>query len=190
MRLMVPFLFLSGLSCLFMATAESVGQFTVARIVLASSRGSRLPGPRRWSATTTLMGRAQAFAFLSWAGSPILRRRGHGAGPWTTCSAGPGRPSLPDDRHPRWWAHRGRRDDAELSPRCQQGHLRRRIRRARRSRARELTAAPVAARWHGVDVRGGHVVKPFLLLGTLNAYGQMLVIEALDTSVCSASARS
>ncbi|SFS97046.1 MFS transporter [Saccharopolyspora flava] len=66
-RLMVPFLFLSGLACLFMATATTEAQFTTARVVLALVEGIAAAGSAPLVRDfAPRMGRAQAFAFFSW----------------------------------------------------------------------------------------------------------------------------
>ncbi|MGY0536079.1 MFS transporter [Nocardioides sp. YJ-D4] len=66
-RILVPFMFLSAAACLFMATAGSVGHFALARIVLAFVEGVAVAGTQPLIRDfTPRMGRAQAFAFWSW----------------------------------------------------------------------------------------------------------------------------
>ncbi|MFJ9392740.1 MFS transporter [Nocardioides sp. NPDC101246] len=66
-RILVPFMFLSAAACLFMATADSVGHFALARIVLAFVEGVAVAGTQPLIRDfTPRMGRAQAFAFWSW----------------------------------------------------------------------------------------------------------------------------
>ena len=66
-RILVPFMFLSAAACLFMATADSVGHFALARIVLAFIEGIAVAGTQPLIRDVTpRMGRAQAFAFWSW----------------------------------------------------------------------------------------------------------------------------
>lgn len=66
-RILVPFMFLSAAACLFMATADSVSHFALARIVLAFVEGVAVAGTQPLIRDfTPRMGRAQAFAFWSW----------------------------------------------------------------------------------------------------------------------------
>jgi OPA family glycerol-3-phosphate transporter-like MFS transporter len=66
-RILVPFMFLSAAACLFMATADSVGHFALARILLAFVEGVAVAGTQPLIRDfTPRMGRAQAFAFWSW----------------------------------------------------------------------------------------------------------------------------
>nr|WP_221209136.1 MFS transporter [Nocardioides albus] len=66
-RILVPFMFLSAAACLFMATADSVAHFALARIVLAFVEGVAVAGTQPLIRDfTPRMGRAQAFAFWSW----------------------------------------------------------------------------------------------------------------------------
>lgn len=66
-RILVPFMFLSAGACLFMATADSVGHFALARILLAFVEGVAVAGTQPLIRDfTPRMGRAQAFAFWSW----------------------------------------------------------------------------------------------------------------------------
>ncbi|NGN94937.1 MFS transporter [Nocardioides sp. KC13] len=66
-RILVPFMFLSAAACLFMATADSVVHFATARIVLAFVEGVAVAGTQPLIRDfTPRMGRAQAFAFWSW----------------------------------------------------------------------------------------------------------------------------
>ncbi|MFE7224543.1 MFS transporter [Nocardioides sp. NPDC057577] len=66
-RILVPFMFLSAAACLFMATADSVAHFALARIVLAFVEGVAVAGTQPLIRDfTPRIGRAQAFAFWSW----------------------------------------------------------------------------------------------------------------------------
>nr|WP_255426622.1 MFS transporter [Pseudonocardia sp. C8] len=190
-RLMVPFLFLSGLSCLFMATAESVGQFTVARIVLALVEGIAAAGTAPLVRDyAPRMGRAQAFAFWSWgrvganffAAAVTALTLDLLGGTWQaqlylmTVISLVGSVVVAATMR-------------DLSP-----EVRREIRHSEEAHTRPPVTGPEADGPRPL-LRDGTVwmfvaamSSLFLLLGTLNAYGQMLVIEALDTSVRSASA--
>jgi MFS family permease len=66
-RILAPFAFLSAASCLFMAVAQDVTQFALARVLMATVEGIAM------AATAPLIrdfaprsGRAQAFAFWTW----------------------------------------------------------------------------------------------------------------------------
>lgn len=66
-RLLIPFMFLSALACLFMATSHSVAHFAVARVLLAFVEGVAIAGTQPLIRDfTPRMGRAQAFACWSW----------------------------------------------------------------------------------------------------------------------------
>lgn len=189
-RLMVPFLFLSGLACLFMATSDSVAQFTAARIVLAFVEGIAAAGTAPLVRDfAPRLGRAQAFAFWTWgttganffaAGVTALTLDLLG-GTWqgqlylmTVLSLAGSVVVAATLR--------------DLAP-----HVRREIRLSEEAAARPpATATGTGPRSLLRDGTAWVFVAAmsslFLLLGTLNAYGQVLVISALDTSVRSASA--
>ncbi|GAA0985439.1 hypothetical protein GCM10009551_035340 [Nocardiopsis tropica] len=66
-RVVVPLMFLSAAACLFMALSQSVAHFTAARILLAFVEGMAVAGTQPLIRDfTPRMGRAQAFAFWSW----------------------------------------------------------------------------------------------------------------------------
>lgn len=66
-RVIVPWMFLSAASCLFMAWSHTPGQFTAARILLAFVEGVAMSGTQPLIRDfTPRVGRAQAFAFWSW----------------------------------------------------------------------------------------------------------------------------
>ncbi|MEU1901999.1 MFS transporter [Nocardiopsis dassonvillei] len=66
-RVLVPFMFLSAAACLFMALSQTVVHFTAARILLAFVEGVAMAGTQPLIRDfTPRMGRAQAFAFWSW----------------------------------------------------------------------------------------------------------------------------
>jgi OPA family glycerol-3-phosphate transporter-like MFS transporter len=66
-RILVPFAFLSAGACVFLAASESVAHFTAARILLAFVEGVAVAGTAPLIRDfTPRMGRAQAFAFWTW----------------------------------------------------------------------------------------------------------------------------
>lgn len=66
-KILVPFMFISAGACVFMATAESVAHFATARMLLAFVEGIAVAGTQPLIRDfTPRMGRAQAFAFWSW----------------------------------------------------------------------------------------------------------------------------
>ncbi len=66
-RVLVPCMFLSAAACLFMALSESVAHFTAARVLLAFVEGVAMAGTQPLIRDfAPRMGRAQAFAFWSW----------------------------------------------------------------------------------------------------------------------------
>lgn len=189
-RLLVPFLFLSGVSVLFMSAARDVQTFTAARIVLALVEGIAVSGTQPLVRDfTPRIGRAQAFAFWSW--GPILANVVAAAVAAATLG-------LFDDNWRSQLIIMGVVSIVgafvvactlrDLSP-----ELRRQIRRSEdevtetrapleRLGVRLLLASPVI--WLHVLANAAL----FVLLGTLNAYGQTMVEETFGVSVRQASA--
>ncbi|MGZ9825724.1 MFS transporter [Tsukamurella ocularis] len=189
-RLLVPFLFLSGVAVLFMASAQNVQTFTVARIVLALVEGIAVSGTQPLVRDfTPRVGRAQAFAFWSW-GSVVANLVAAGVAAatlgffddnWRSQLIIMGIVSIAGSLVVACTLH-------DLSP-----ELRRQIRRSEhevtetrapleRLGVRPLIASPVI--WLHVLANG----VLFILLGTLNAYGQTMVEETFGVTVRQASA--
>lgn len=185
MRLMVPFLFLSGLSCLFMATSTSEAHFTVARIALALVEGIAAAGSaplvRDFAPRT---GRAQAFAFFSWGtvGANFF------AAAVTALTL--------DLLGGTWQAQLYLMAGISLAGAVVVTAT---LRELAPSMRREIRLSEVASR-PATTARTDSLIRNgtawmfvaamsalFLLLGTLNAYGQVLVGEALGVPVRVAS---
>ncbi|MDF9716129.1 MFS transporter [Nocardioides sp. ChNu-99] len=188
-RLLVPFMFLSGLACLFMATSQSITQFALARILLAFVEGVAVAGTAPLVRDfTPRLGRAQAYAFWSW--GPV------GA---NFFAAGVAAATL--DLLGGTWQSQLYLMAAvslagsvvialtlqDLAP-----HLRREVRFSDDSAraARAPLARPGARHLVGHAVVWQHVIAMsslFVLLGTMNAYGQVLVVDTFGVSVRTAS---
>ncbi|MFY7065063.1 MFS transporter [Nocardiopsis changdeensis] len=189
-RILVPFMFLSAAACLFMAMSQTVVHFTAARILLAFVEGVAMAGTQPLIRDfTPRMGRAQAFAFWSW--GPV------GANFFAAAVA-----VLTLDLFGHSWRSQiflmaglacvGATIVAltlrDLSP-----ELRRTIRLSERS-TREGAPAPSGNRLRmllGHRVVWAHVAAMsllYVLLATMNAYGQAMVAEHFGISVRMASA--
>lgn len=184
-RLMVPFLFLSGLSCLFMATSTSEAQFTAARIALALVEGIAAAGSAPLVRDfAPRMGRAQAFAFFSWGtvGANFF------AAAITALTL--------DLLGGTWQAQLYLMSGISLAGAIVVAATLRELAPSVRREVRlsEEASRPVAPARADSPVRNptawmfvAAMSSLFLLLGTLNAYGQVLVGEALGVPVRIAS---
>ncbi|WP_245565266.1 MFS transporter [Nocardioides insulae] len=188
-RLLVPFLFLSGIACFAMAASENVIQFTGARILLAFVEAIATAGTAPLVRDfTPRIGRAQAFAFWSW--GPV------GA---NFVAAGVAAATL------SWFAHAWQSQLLimggvsivgsivvalclrDLSP-----AVRREIRLSDQQARREHAPLqdPGVRRLLRHSVIWKHVLAMsllYLLLGTMNAYGQVITEQAFGLDVRTAS---
>ncbi|MGB6245014.1 MFS transporter [Gordonia sp. (in: high G+C Gram-positive bacteria)] len=187
-RLLVPFLFLSGVAVLFMATAHDVQTFTAARILLALVEGIAVAGTQPLIRDfTPRVGRAQAFAFWSWgsvvanlvAAAVAAATLGFFNDNWRSQLIIMGVVSIVG-------AAVVAATLQDLSP-----ELRRQIRVSERDVVETRSAiARISVRpllnnpviWLHVSANA----MLFVLLGTLNAYGQTMVEETFGVSVSQA----
>ncbi|WP_017571103.1 MFS transporter [Nocardiopsis halotolerans] len=189
-RVLVPCMFLSAAACLFMALSQSVAHFVAARILLAFVEGVAMAGTQPLIRDfTPRMGRAQAFAFWSW--GPV------GANFFAAVLAALTLGLFDDSWRSQIFLMSGLAFAGatvvaftlrDLSP-----ELRRTIRLSERT-TRESGAAATGPRLGpllGHRVVWAHVAAMsllYVLLATMNAYGQIMLVEHFAVTVRTASA--
>lgn len=189
-RVLVPFMFLSAAGCLFMATAGSVAHFALARVVLAFLEGIAVAGTQPLIRDfTPRMGRAQAFAFWSWGtvGANFL------AAAVAAATLG----LFHDNWRSQLFIMAGTAFVGATIIALTLQDLAPEVRRAVRVTEREVHSAAPPARGGrlrllvSLPVFWAHVGAMaclYVLLATMNAYGQTMFVEQLGVTVRAASA--
>lgn len=189
-RVLVPFMFFSAGACLFMATASSVTHFAAARILLAFVEGVAIAGTQPLIRDfTPRMGRAQAFAFWSW-GSV-------GANFFAAAVAAATLGVFDNNWRSQLYLMAGVAFAGAVVVALTLRDLAPEVRRTVRISEKEQRAAVLPRSGKRLSllltrrIFWAHVASMsflFVLLATMNAYGQAMLVDQFDVTVRAASA--